>query len=417
MIRNLLKKTLGSGVRCISWKNMDNYYNYPFTNKPEWIDHTVRFPIFRAMDLEGNVFDPKYEVIDKATAQRILDTMIIHRETDKILLNMHRQGRITFYMATLLEEAIGPAIGSAIKNDDQIILQYREQGIMLWRGFTHSEMMHHVKGTNKDSVKGKALVFHYAEPKLGILPVSAPIGSKIGHATGLGYAFRTKKEDKIAVCFFGEGAASQGDFHAGLNFAATLGSQVLYVCRNNCYAISTPIEDQYAGDGIAPRGIGYGIPSLKVDGCDPLAIHYATAVARKMIMERKGPVMIETYSYRGGDHSTSDSSATYRTKEVMKKLQPYLDAIGDPIIRMGKYLEKKGWLKSYKDHVVSLSEKTKADCQKIAKEVDAAPFSDYHTMFKDVYAETPWNLKEQQEELDAHLKKYHESYPMDNYKD
>jgi 2-oxoisovalerate dehydrogenase E1 component alpha subunit len=369
------------------------------------------------MDLEGNILDPKYEILDKPTATKILDLMITHRETDKILLNMHRQGRITFYMSTLYEEGIGPGIGCGINNDDPVVLQYREQGIMLWRGFTNAEMMHHVKGSNKDYVKGKALVFHYANPKLGVLPVSAPIGSKIPHAAGLGYSFRTQKEDKIACCFLGEGAASQGDFHAALNFAATLGSQTLFVVRNNCYAISTPIEDQYAGDGVAPRGIGYGIPALKVDGCDPIALVYAAREARKMIMERKGPVMLETYSYRGGDHSTSDSSAMYRTKEVMKKLQPFLDAIGDPVIRLGKYMEKKGWLTSYTDSIARISKEVNEECKKLATEVNDTPHPDYRTMFKDVYSYEPWNLKEQSAELDAHLKKHQDAYPIENYKD
>lgn len=415
MIRNAIKKAFGMRALSTTWKNMDNYYKYDFTNKMEFIDHTMRFPVFRAMDLEGNVFDKKYEIGDKETLTKILNMMVTHREMDKVYLSLHRQGRITFYMATLFEEAIGPCIGAGTKPQDTGLLQYREQGFIMWKGYTPREILHAVKGTTKDFNKGKCLVFIYANPERGILPSSALIGSKIGHAAGAGYAYRVNKEDKIIVNFFGEGASSEGDFHAGLNFASTLGSQTLFVCRNNGYAISTPIYDQYAGDGVAPRGIGYGMPAIKVDGCDPLAILYATKQARQMIMDRKGPVMIETYSYRGGDHSTSDSSDAYRTKEVKEKLKPYIDSIGDPIIRLRKYMEKKGWLNNSEEYVTKFGEQVRAECLEIAKEVDATPHPHWKEMLEGVYKENPWHIKEQHQELEEHINKHPECFPLSSF--
>eukprot|EP00831_Metopus_contortus_P037638 TRINITY_DN29658_c0_g1_i2.p1 TRINITY_DN29658_c0_g1~~TRINITY_DN29658_c0_g1_i2.p1 ORF type:complete len:150 (+),score=24.19 TRINITY_DN29658_c0_g1_i2:161-610(+) len=111
MIARTLGKAIQNGVRSISWKKMDYYYNYPFSNKMEFIDHTKRYPVFRAMDLEGNVSDPKYDIFDHATATKIFDCMINLREMDKVNLSLHRQGRITFYMSSLMEEAIGPTVG------------------------------------------------------------------------------------------------------------------------------------------------------------------------------------------------------------------------------------------------------------------------------------------------------------------
>ena len=416
MIRQAIFRTAGFGARAISWKNMENYYKYDFTNKMEFIDQTKRYPVFRAMDLEGNVLDPKYEIADQSTLQRIMDLMISHREMDKVFISLHRQGRITFYMTSLYEEAIGLAVGAGIHDDDLAVLQYREQGLLMWRGYTPLEILHAVKGDNQDYNLGRALVFHYAHRGRHIMPGSAPIGSKIGHAAGAGYTFRTKGLDRISLAFFGEAAASQGDFHAGLNFAATLGSQTMFVCRNNLYGISTPIEDQFAGDGVAPRGIGYGMPAIKVDGCDPLALYYTFKKAREAIIARKGPVLIETMSYRGGDHSTSDSSAAYRTKEVMKKLDPYIQSIGDPIIRLGKYMEKKGWLTNYQDHVKQLEEKMRAEALKAAQIVNDTPFPHWKNMMNDVYKESPWNLKEQAAELEAHINKHPDIYPLDQYK-
>ena len=110
------------------------------------------------------------------------------------------------------------------------------------------------------------------------------------------------------MTYFGEGAASEGDFHSALNFASTLRSQTLFYCRNNGYAISTPVDDQYAGDGIAVRGVSYGMASIRVDGNDIFAVHAATEKARELIVKEKRPVLIEAISYRVGDHSTSDFS-------------------------------------------------------------------------------------------------------------
>ena len=144
------------------------------------------------------------------------------------------------------------------------------------------------------------------------------------------------------MTYFGEGAASEGDFHPALNFAATLRCQTLFYCRNNMYAISTPIDDQYAGDGIAIRGIAYGMPTLRVDGNDIFAIYAATKQAREMIIRDKRPVLIEAMSYRIGDHSTSDFSAAYRTEEEMKKWKSLLDNFSNPIHRLEKYLLNEG---------------------------------------------------------------------------
>lgn len=399
-----------------TWKNMKSYYQYDFTNKMEFIDHTQRHSVFRVLDLEGNVLDPNYETGDKQTLNRILDLMITHREMDKVNLSLHRQGRITFYMTSLYEEAIGLAVGAGLRDDDLAVLQYRELGMLLWRNYSPLDLLHGVKGTNQDLNLGRSLVFHYAHDKKNIMPGSAPIGSKIPHGAGAGYVFRTEGQSRIAVSFMGEAAASQGDFHAGVNFASTLGSQTLFVCRNNLYGISTPVEDQYSGDGVAPRGVGYGLPAIKVDGCDPVALLYAVKKAREMILARKGPALIETISYRGGDHSTSDSAATYRTKEVLEKLNPYIQGIGDPILRLGKYMEKKGWLANFPEYLKEQTEITRKKALDAAAIVDRTPFPDWKEMLNDVYQNKPWNIREQQAELDAHLQKFPEAYPLAHFK-
>lgn len=183
---------------------------------------------------------------------------------------------------------------------------------------------------------------HYGSDELNICTVSSPLCTQVPQASGAGYKYRINNENKVAVTYFGEGAASEGDFGPALNFAATLRCQTLFYVRNNMYAISTPIDDQYAGDGIAVRGVSYGIPTIRVDGNDIFAVYAATKKAREMIIKEKRPVMIEAISYRQGDHSTSDFSQAYRDTEEMKKWNHLLNEFKCPIYRLEKYLISKG---------------------------------------------------------------------------
>lgn len=199
-------------------------------------------------------------------------------------------------------------------------------------------MANQMVGNHLDNGKGRQMPVHYGSRELNICTVSSPLGTQIPNASGAGYNYRIRGDPRIAVTYFGEGAASEGDFHAALNFASTLRCQTLFICRNNGYAISTPIDDQYAGDGISPRGTSYGIPTIRVDGNDILAVSIATQQARKMILENKQPALIETMSYRGGDHSSSDASANYRNEKEMTKWKSYLEQIGNPIARFENFL-------------------------------------------------------------------------------
>ena len=397
------------------WKAMENYYNYDFTKKMEFIDHKVRFPLFRVMDLDGKILNPEYENLDKDFLLSALDTMASSRQMDVVYNNAQRQNRITFYMTGTMEEGANVGAVTGIKDSDILFLQYREFPMLMRRGVTSMQILNNLKGNKDDPVVGRCLALMNTYPEKNVYPLSAPLGNRNPHAAGVGYYLRTTNQDKIAMCVFGEGSASEGDFHASMNFAATLGAQTLYFCRNNCYAISTFREDQYAGDGIAPRGIGYGVPAIKVDGSDIFAVYNAVKTARKMIIERKGPVLVEAYTYRAGDHSTSDSAASYRKPDVMKHVDKYVQLIGDPIHRLGRYLENKGFVKDYKALVKTIEERTKAECLSNLKKIDQIKMPYYNKMFDDVYAEMPWNLKEQKEEFDAHIKRHPEAYPVKDF--
>lgn len=159
---------------------------------------------------------------------------------------------------------------------------------------------------------------------------------------GAAYGFKLAKENRIAVTYFGDGASSEGDCHAALNFAATKDCPVLFICRNNGYAISTPTKEQYRSDGIASRGSAYGIPSMRVDGNDVIAVHVATRLAREFILKHNRPVLIEAMTYRQGHHSTSDDSTLYRDVDEIKMWTEELN----PIDRTKKYLLVSGTIAS-----------------------------------------------------------------------
>ncbi len=374
-------RSLASSDESPPWKNMDYYYNYKFSPKMEFIDHKVRFPLFRVMDLEGKIIAPEYDTLDRDYVMKAFEAMITTREMDIVYNNAQRQNRTTFYMTTTYEEAISLGAITAIKFEDALFYQYREYPMLMMRGLTPLEYLNNIKGNKNDRVKGKCLAQMNAIPELNIFPVSAPLGNRNPHAAGAGYFFRTKGLDRIAMCVFGEGAASEGDFHASLNFAATLGSQVLFLCRNNGLAISTFRHEQYAGDGIAPRGIGYGMPAIKVDGHDIFAVYHAIKRSREMIMERKGPVLVEAYSYRGGDHSTSDAAETYRTPGCMGPMNKYVQSLGDPLERLQKYIERKGYVKDLPALRKQIAEKAREQLLANLRAVDTVKFPYYGRMF------------------------------------
>merc|ERR1719323_977420 len=166
-----------------------------------------------------------------------------------------------------------------------------------------------------DPGKGRQMPVHFCASEINMQAVTSPLGTQIPQAAGAGYAYRMGGERRCGVAYFGDGAASEGDFAVALNFAATLQAQTIFLCRNNGWAISTPVKEQYAGDGIAARGIAYGIWSIRADGNDLAAVYRAAKEARKICIEKGEPVILELMTYRRGHHSTSDDATRYRGHE------------------------------------------------------------------------------------------------------
>jgi 2-oxoisovalerate dehydrogenase E1 component alpha subunit len=215
---------------------------------------------------------------------------------------------------------------------------------------------------------------------------------------------------RIAVCYFGEGAASEGDFHAALNIAATRSCPVVFICRNNGYAISTPTLEQYRGDGIASRGLGYGIDTIRVDGNDIWAVREVTKRARELALKDGGrPVLIEAMSYRISHHSTSDDSFAYRARVEVEDWKRR----DNPITRLRKYLEKKGLWDEDKEK--DARARLRKDVLQAFNDAEKEKKPPLRSMFEDVYEEITPTTKAQMKELRDVIERYPNEYDVSEF--
>ena len=215
---------------------------------------------------------------------------------------------------------------------------------------------------------------------------------------------------RVVACYFGEGAASEGDFHAALNIAATRACPVVFICRNNGYAISTPTLEQYRGDGIASRGVGYGIDTIRVDGNDIFAVREATREARRMALEEGGkPVLIEAMSYRVSHHSTSDDSFAYRAKVEVEDWKRR----DNPVTRLRKWMENEGLWDENKERELRSATRRELLSAFNAAEAEAKP--SIRNLFADVYADITPEQRAQMRELRRVIEAYPEEYDVSQY--
>jgi 2-oxoisovalerate dehydrogenase E1 component alpha subunit len=383
------------------------YNDGPVVHKPTFIDGTsVEIPELKILQQDGSVYaGSDMPDMDEALAVKVYKTFAFHRVLDERMVASQRQGRLSFYMAALGEEAASVGGAAGLKPQDMIMSQYREQGALMFRGFSLEDFMNQMFSNEKDLGKGRQMPIHYGSSELNYMTISSPLGTQIPQATGYAYGQKLQGLDAVTLCYFGEGAASEGDFHAGLNMAAVHKAPVIFFCRNNGYAISTPSDEQFKGNGIASRGVGYGIKTLRVDGNDILAVIKATQTARKYALEENAPVLIEAMSYRLGAHSTSDDPSGYRTREEEAKWQA-----NDPILRMKNWLMAQNWWDEDKEKALydKLREKVLA-AVKVSEKI-SKPHID--TLITDVYDVPSTQLKAQLEQVKAHVNKYPEAYPF-----
>lgn len=379
----------------------------PITSKLEIVDTLTRpvWPAFRVLDPQGQLLPDAPDLdVNKELCQKMYTTMCRLQSFDDVFYNAQRQGRISFYMQNSGEEASQIGSASVLASNDMVFTQYREAGVLFWRGFSVQQAADQCFSNEKDLGKGRQMPVHYGTKELYFQTVSSPLTTQLPQAVGAAYSYKLDKADNVAVVYFGEGAASEGDFHAALNFSSTLQTPMIFFCRNNGYAISTPTEDQFRSDGIIARAAAYGMLGIRVDGNDVFAVQLATAAARKMAIEQSRPVLIEAMSYRRGHHSTSDDSTRYRSAEEIK-----LHHEGsDPVTRLRAFMEERGWWNGELEESVRQAER--AAVMNALETAERRPKPPVSELFSDVFAERTTQLLKQEQELAEHIKKYPDHY-------
>jgi pyruvate dehydrogenase E1 component alpha subunit len=354
------------------------------------------YPLYRVIDEDGAVVgDPAEVTLSDEALLRLYRWMVLNRALDERMITLQRQGRIGFYIGSIGEEAtvLGTAAGMA--ETDWIFPCYREHGAALLRGMPLVTFLCGLLGNAGDRMKGRQMPCHEAWRPGRYASISSPIATEIPHAVGAAWAARLKGHEMVSLTYFGEGATSAHDFHTGLNFAAVRRIPVVFVCRNNGWAISVPREQQTASETIAQKAIAYGMRGERVDGNDLVAVYNAKRRARARAAAGQGPTLLECVTYRVEGHSTSDDPRAYRPAEVV---EPWKKK--DPIVRVRQLLRRRGVIDEAAEG--RLRDEIRAEIQRALVEAEAfPPKPPLESLFEDVYAEPLRQQREQLEELEA----------------
>ncbi|XP_060198383.1 2-oxoisovalerate dehydrogenase subunit alpha 1, mitochondrial-like isoform X1 [Lycium barbarum] len=382
----------------------------PITPQMKFISESSekRLPCYRVLDDDGYPIPGSiFEEVSKELAVKMYSSMVTLQTMDTIFYEAQRQGRLSFYLTTAGEEAINIASAAALSLDDFVLPQYREVGVIFWRGYPLQQIANQLFGNKFDYGKGRQMPCHHGSNELNYLTVSSPIATQIPQAAGVAYSLKMDKKEACAVVFLGDGSTSEGDFHAGLNFAAVLDAPVVFICRNNGWAISTPINEQFRSDGIASKGVAYGIRSIRVDGNDALATYSAIRAAREMAIKEQRPIIVEAMTYRVSHHSTSDDSTKYRPVEEIE----HWKTAKSPISKFRKYIQRNGWWndENESEHRGDIRKQVLQAIQ-AAEKVNKSSLTD---LFTDVYDKLPLNLQDQEKSLRDAVKRSPKEYPSD----
>jgi pyruvate dehydrogenase E1 component alpha subunit len=333
------------------------------------------------LDKDGNVNKGLEPKMSDAMLLQAYKTMVLARIADDKAVRLQRQGRLGAYPPSRGQEAsqIGPAL--ALQKGDWLVWAFREMGALLLRGVPLWRLYLYWMGNEEGSAY---------EGEVNITPSAVPVGSQIPHASGIAYAMKYRKESKVVLCYFGDGATSEGDFHEGLNFAGTMRTPAVFLCQNNQYAISLPRKLQTASPTLAQKACAYGFKGILVDGNDVLALFAATKEAADRARKGEGPTLIESFTYRMGDHTTSDDATRYRLAEETA----YWTA-RDPITRFRTYMEHSGLWDDKKER--EWAEEASRLVEEEVKKAESHAPPTLDDAFVHTYGSMPEDLKEQLE--------------------
>jgi 2-oxoisovalerate dehydrogenase E1 component alpha subunit len=355
--------------------------------------------LVRVLDDQGRAVGPWAPDLTDEQLLAGMRAMLKTRIFDARMLIAQRQKKISFYMQSLGEEAIGAAQAMALRRDDMCFPTYRQQSILMAREVPLVGMMCQLMSNEADPLKGRQLPVMYSDREAGFFSISGNLATQFIQAVGWAMASAIKGDTKIASAWIGDGATAESDFHTALTFAHVYRAPVILNVVNNQWAIST-FQAIAGGEGatFAGRGVGCGIASLRVDGNDYLAVYAASCWAAQRARRNLGPTLIEWVTYRAGAHSTSDDPSKYRPGDDWTDFP-----LGDPIARFRQYLNAKGiWSDQAHDDLVASLEAEVIAAQKEAEQfgtLNDERIPSAASMFDDVYKDMPEHLRRQRQEL------------------
>ena len=350
---------------------------------PKKVIKEFKVEYLQVLDEEGNCDESLMPKLSNEDIKKIYEMLVLTRVFDQKAFNMQRQGRLGTYIQFKGQEACQVGSAFALEDNDFIFPMYRNSGLLIARKHPIVQVLQYWSGDERGL---------RSPDNVNNFPIAIPVGTHVPHAVGAAWAAKLRGTKQVSVVYFGDGATSKGDFHEGINFAGVFNVPVVFICENNQYAISVPRKKQTHSDTIAQKAIAYGFEGIQVDGMDIFAVIKAMTNAVEKARAGNGPTLIECFTYRMGDHSTSDDASKYRSKEEVEQW-----AKKDSIERLEKYMRKKGLLDDkYKDSILN---KSKEIIEKAVTEFEKMPAPDPRDIFKYVFAEMTSQQKEEMEEI------------------
>ena len=336
------------------------------------------------LDADGSVHGDLPEFAqDRAEVVGLYEAMLVTRSFDEKAVALQRTGRLGTFASSLGQEAVGVGVASAMQSDDVLVPSFRDQGAQLWRGVSMEELLLYWGGDERGS--------DFAGPREDF-PVSIPVASHLLHAAGVALAFKLRGEQRSAVCVFGDGATSKGDFYEALNLAGVWRLPVVFVVSNNRWAISVPRETQTAAATLAQKAIAAGMEGVQVDGNDVFAVRHVVEAA--LARATTAPTLVEALTYRLGDHTTADDASRYRDDAQVSRHWKL-----EPVARLKRYLtEHLHWSKDEEEALLAATRGRVEEAARRYLETQALPAT---AMFDHLYAQLPAGAAAQRAEVAA----------------
>ena len=361
----------------------------------------MAFGMIRVLDEEHRAAGPWNPELPAGVLHDGLRHMLLTRLYDDRMLRMQRQGKMSFYLKCTGEEAVSVAQCMALDDGDMLFPTYRQQALLITRGYPLLDMMCQCLSNAGDRLQGRQMPVMYSSDVHKFFSISGNLGTQFSQAVGWAMAAEYRNTGDIAAAWVGEGTSAEADFHYALTFSAVYRAPVILNVVNNQWAIST--SQNVAGgeqNPFAARAIGYGIPGLRVDGNDFLAVFAATRWAANRARAGSGPTLIELYTYRAAAHSTSDDPGRYRPADEWEHWP-----LGDPLARLKQHLIARGeWSEAEHEQMQAELEDTVSSTWEEALSLgtlNEGPRPPDSAMFEHVYKEMPPHLLEQRQQLET----------------